>query len=76
MPTYSFKWSDRRPIHEIELTSDDHAWSEAVASVGQLLRDVDGSMAPGEGVALEVFDGESRLIASVSVNAIRHRGGL
>ena len=75
MPIYSFKWSDRRPIHEIELTSDDHAWSEAVASVGQLLRDVDGSMEPGGVITLDVFDGKGDLLASVSVDAIRRRGG-
>jgi hypothetical protein len=71
VPLYVFRWSDRPFVTEANLRDDNMAWSEAVSSIGQLLRDVDGKLSPHGLLTLDVFDERGALVASISVDAVR-----
>jgi hypothetical protein len=58
-------------VTEANLGDDNTAWSEAVSSIGQLLRDVDGKLPPHGLLTLDVFDEGGALVASISVDAVR-----
>jgi hypothetical protein len=68
---YVFRWSDRPFVTEADLRDDDMAWSEAVSSIGQLLRDVGGNLSPLGLLTLDVFTEDGALVASISVDAVR-----
>jgi hypothetical protein len=63
MPLYFFNFS-RAPTREprpfknegLELVDDDAAWEEATTACGEKLREMDGSLRPGDGWNMEVTD--------------------
>lgn len=69
MPTYVFKWSDRPEANAVDLDDENRVWSEAITSVGQLLRDLDGNMAAPYHLSLEVFGDDGELLAEIIVDA-------
>jgi hypothetical protein len=71
VPTYVFKWSDRSEANAVDLDDECRVWAEAVSSVGQLLRDLDGNMAAPYHLSLEVFGDDGELLAEVTVDAQR-----
>lgn len=74
MPKYVFRWSDRPFVTEANLPDDNGAWSEAVSTIGQLLRDVDGGLSPRGLLTLDVYDEDGALVASISVDGVRRAG--
>lgn len=69
VPSYIFKWSDQSETAKVNLDSDDHAWSEAVSSIGRAVLDIDGRMRPATRLTLEVFDPNGKRVACLSVDA-------
>jgi hypothetical protein len=57
MPMFYFHISGQKPFESegVELPSKEAAWQEAL----QLIRDVEGTMRPGESWILDVSDGTS-----------------
>lgn len=74
MPKYVFRWSDRPFVTEANHPDDNGAWSEAVSTIGHLLRDVDGGLSPRGLLTLDVYDEDGALVASISVDAVRRAG--
>jgi hypothetical protein len=52
-----------------ELPDDSAAWKEATLVAGELFRDVDGKLQPGQEWSLEVTDEQRRPLYSISVNS-------
>ena len=74
MARYQFRWSDQSEPQWVDLRSGDYAWAEAVKSLGEALRDIDGNMAPRARLTLEVTDAQGARVASITVTAERHQG--
>jgi hypothetical protein len=69
MPLYFFNFSrgptsDPRPFKNegLELISNDAAWEEATTACGEKLREMDGSLRPGDGWKMEVTDADGKAI--------------
>ena len=73
MPVYVFKWSDDEEPTHVDLSDDDAAWSEAVITLGLVLRDIDGSLPAPSDLGLSVEDQSGRVVATMNVHA--ERGG-
>ena len=73
MPVYVFKWSDDEVPTHVDLSDDDAAWSEAVITLGLVLRDIDGSLPAPSDLGLSVEDESGRMVATMNVHA--ERGG-
>jgi len=69
MPLYFFKFS-RAPELEpgpfknegLDLVDDNAAWEEATTACGEKLREMDGSLRPGDGWKMEVTDADGKAI--------------
>ena len=69
MPLYFFKFS-RAPTaalppfknEGLELADNDAAWEEATTACGEKLREMDGSLRPGDGWKMEVMDAGGKAI--------------
>jgi hypothetical protein len=69
MPLYFFNFS-RSPEMEpspfknegLELADNDSAWEEATIACGEKLREIDGSLRPGDGWKMEVTDAGGKAI--------------
>ena len=69
MPLYFFNFS-RAPTTEpdpvmnegLELVDDAAAWEEATTACGEKLRDINGSLRPGDGWKMDVMDGNGKAI--------------
>ncbi len=64
MPLYQFRWSDQPEASVVHLEDERAVWSEAVASMGQALRDIDGGMRTPSVLTLEVFNEDEAVIAT------------
>jgi hypothetical protein len=69
MPLYFFNFSSpltskARPFKNEGLELDDHAaaWEEATTACGEKLRELDGSLRPGDGWKMEVTDANGKAI--------------
>lgn len=72
MPHYIFNVLNLEPNEPPipgEFTDDDAAWKEATHFAGDLLRDVDGKLRPGQEWSLAVADEAGRLIFTIHVSA-------
>jgi hypothetical protein len=69
MPRYYFRFS-RGPTPEpqpfgnegLELEDDGAAWEEATTACGEKLRELDGSLRPGDGWKMEVTDANGKAL--------------
>lgn len=77
MPRYFFhvRHGDRSFWDEVgeDLPNDLAAWSEATASAGQSLRDLDGRLRPGTTWRMEVSGPDGSVIYAIEVNARANR---
>ena len=71
MPQFTFRWSDQPASYTMELESLDQAWSEAVDSIGQALRDKDGHLPAPGCFGIQIFDEQAIRVASISIKAER-----
>jgi hypothetical protein len=69
MPRYFFNFSSTsapkpHPIENegLELVDNDAAWEEATTACGEKLREMDGSLRPGDGWKMEVTDAGSKTV--------------
>jgi hypothetical protein len=69
MPLYFFNFiSSRKPQPRpfkndgLELVDTDAAWEEATTACGEKLRELDGSLRPGDGWKMEVTDADGKAI--------------
>src|SRR5882757_609855 len=69
MPLYSFNFSrasepeaSSSKTEGLELADNDAAWEEATTACGEKLREMDGSLRPGDGWKMEVTDASGRAI--------------
>jgi hypothetical protein len=69
MPRYFFNFSrsekpEPLPFKNegLELHDDDAAWEEATTACGEKLREMDGSLRPGDGWKMEVTDAGGKAI--------------
>ncbi|WP_376772693.1 DUF6894 family protein [Ancylobacter sonchi] len=73
MPIYSFKWSGEELPTEVDLPDEHAAWSEAVMTLGQMLRELDGSF-PTEGeLEMEVQSGTGATVGWILVKTGKGR---
>ena len=72
MPLYFFNFS-RGSVPEarsfknegLELVDNDAAWEEATTACGEKLREMDGSLRPGDGWKMEVTDAAGKAVFSL-----------
>jgi hypothetical protein len=69
MPLYFFNFSrgpESKPSpfknEGLELVDDEAAWEEATTACGEKLREMDGSLQPGDGWKMDVTDGGGKAI--------------
>ncbi len=69
MPLYFFNFSlgstsQPRPFKNegLELVDNAAAWEEATTACGEKLREIDGSLRPGDGWKMEVTDADGKAI--------------
>ena len=69
MPLYFFNFSrgrtsEPRPFKNegLELVNNAAAWEEATPACGEKLREIDGSLRPGDGWKMEVTDADGKAI--------------
>jgi hypothetical protein len=69
MPLYFFSFSraptaEPRPFNNegLELFDNDAAWEEATIACGERLREMNGSLRPGDGWKMEVTDANGKAI--------------
>jgi hypothetical protein len=72
MPLYFFNFSRSpnpgpRPFKNdgLELADNDAAWEEATTACGEKLREMDGSLRPGDGWKMEVTDAGGKALFSL-----------
>jgi hypothetical protein len=73
MPLYFFNFSNG-PTPEplpfenegLELDDNDAAWEEATIACGEMLREMDGSLRPGDGWKMQVTDADGKTIFALS----------
>lgn len=56
-----------------ELPNAAAAWQEATVIAGQLLRDLDGNLRPGQEISIEVTDEAATPLYSIRVETISHQ---
>ena len=74
MPVYAFQWTGEKAVTEVELADEQAAWSQAVTTTGQMLRELDGSFPMPGSLEVEVKDDAGRSVGWISIMA--HRGPL
>ncbi len=67
MPLYFFQISGSLRTAGIELVDDDTAWSLAVTSTGEALRDLDGELADDSEIVATVQDGAGRVVGTLRI---------
>ena len=70
MPLYKFSISELDSEDEIELETDQVAWSQLVTWTGEVLKDEDGRLPPGSDFKLTVTEG-GRRVADIRIIASR-----
>lgn len=71
MPRYFFHLRHRNESKDsdgVDLPGFDEAWAEAVRSYGEMLRDFEGSLAPGQPFELTVSKGDGVALARLSLS--------
>lgn len=71
MPRYFFHLRHQRDISDsdgIDLPGFEAAWAEAVRTCGEMLRDFEGSLAPGRPFELTVTDGDGAELARLRIS--------
>jgi len=71
MPTYAFRWTGEEAATEVELPDEHAAWSQAVTTTGELLREMDGAFPVPGALEMEVKDSAGHSIVWISVQARR-----
>lgn len=74
MPRYFFDVYNISPsVDHIgqELPNDEAAWREATVFAGELFKDVDGKMRPGQAWELRVADGSRSPLFHIQINTQR-----
>jgi len=73
MPLYFFNIThDGKPsaiTEGLELADDKAAWEEATTTCGEVLRDLDGSLKPGDSWKMQVADSEGKMIYTLAFNS-------
>ena len=67
MPLYFFQISGSPLATGVELVDDDAAWSLAVTSTGEALRDLDGELADRAEIVATVQDEAGRIVVKLRV---------
>lgn len=67
MPVYAFKWTGEEAATKVELPDEHAAWSQAVITTGQMLREMDGTFPKIGALEVEVRDESGRSIGWISV---------
>jgi hypothetical protein len=72
MPIYQFHLSVPPDPEPLELKDDQDAWREAVVLFGEMLRDLDGKLDPGQRFEVIVEGETGRRVVELSLNATFH----
>jgi hypothetical protein len=70
MPKYQFKTAYRQQVRAtdpIELPDTRAAWKQAVASAGEILKEIDGSLEPYSEWRMDCTDGDGNALFSLRV---------
>lgn len=76
MPRYFFHIQHIKSVPDtegVELADAGEAWKEATTSCGEMLRDLDGNLAPGPEWRMDVTDAKGQPMFNIRVNAEFHR---
>ena len=68
MPLYFFQISGSPLATGVELIDDDAAWSLAVTSTGEVLRDLDGELADRAEIVATVQDEAGRIVVKLRIS--------
>ena len=69
MPVYAFKWTGEKAATKVDLPDEHAAWSQAVMTTGQMLRELDGSFPKAGALEVEVRDEAGQPIGWISVKS-------
>lgn len=72
MPRYFFHVHDVAPTTDDlgeDLPDDEAAWHEATRFAGELFKDIDGRLRPGQGWSLEVTDAAGRSVYCIRIES-------
>ena len=76
MPTYFFNVHNLGPpldpVAE-ELPHDDAAWEQATILAGEVFKDVDGNLQPGQEWTLDVSDQHRSAVFEIHISTKKHR---
>jgi hypothetical protein len=68
MPLYFFRISGSPFAARVELVDDEAAWSLAVTSTGEALRDLDGDLADHAEIVATVQDVAGRIVVTLRIS--------
>jgi len=69
VPVYAFKWTGEKATTKVDLPDEHAAWSQAVMTTGQMMRELDGSFPMAGELEVEVLDEAGRSIGWLCVKA-------
>jgi len=70
MPRYFFNIHGVRPFHDnegVELSDNEAAWEQATITAGEVFKDVDGKLRPGQVWTLEVADENKKSLYFIDI---------
>lgn len=73
MPVYGFSWTGA-PLTTIDLPDEQAAWSQAITTVGEILKELDGSFPSPGAFNMDVTARDGRTLIAISVHATRLSG--
>lgn len=69
MPVYAFKWTGERATTKVDLPDEHAAWSQAVMTTGQMLRELNGAFPKAGVLEVEVLDAAGHPVGWISVKS-------
>jgi len=69
---YAFKWTGEKTATKVELPDEQAAWSQAVITTGQMLRELDGAFPMNGALEVEVRDEAGQTVGWISVTSGKH----
>jgi len=69
VPVYAFKWTGEKAATKVDLPDEHAAWSQAVMTTGQMLRELDGSFPKAGALEVVVRDEAGQPIGWISVKS-------
>ncbi|WP_371345716.1 hypothetical protein [Ancylobacter sp. IITR112] len=68
MPTFAFQWTGETAPALVDLPDEAAAWRQAVATTGEILRDLDGSLpVPGD-FEMTVRDATGAVLLAITIH--------